>query len=584
MNRYITLVAAMYAAACTGAKPDQVTQQPGSDTGPYEVVANWPQPLPDTRHSHDGWTWGSVGAVYAESPDRIWIAQRGELPLPAGAKPWTSYGMLDSSRGNATGNTDGLSATCGPIAKRGWERRFKHVIFVVDREGKLIDEWPHADSLFSRTACGRGPHKIVMNPHDPAKRLWVFDDQQHVIYRFTYDGKLEKTLGTLGKKGRGPNLFDRPTGIAWFPDGTYFISDGYGGTRVAKYDKDDKFLMDWGQAPKDSANPGPNEFNTVHSVAVSKDRRVFVVDRGHHRIQVFDENGKFLSMFSTGDSTSLPYDHVITEDQHLWLVDGGNDRVAKYDLDGKLLYEWGKRGGQPGQFKGAHAITVDREGNFYTAEVFNGRVQKFKPKAGADAAQVIGPLAAHPAASVAEAPFFENEYARASKNSAPCASGSAAGCAGERIIVAMGDLSFGDGIGKHMMNRGDVSVFSSGEPYDAPSGEFFEVVIKPNHPPVQSPKGLIPPAKNVVLHDARDFFVFEEKLPVGEERGRHGHSQRVVIQLNKTTLLQKPDGAPEVTREIEPNRVTFDPPVMHTTKNVGELPLRGVVIEFKPGR
>jgi hypothetical protein len=38
---------------------------------------------------HDGWTWGSVGAVFAESPDRIWIAQRGELPLPAGAKPWT---------------------------------------------------------------------------------------------------------------------------------------------------------------------------------------------------------------------------------------------------------------------------------------------------------------------------------------------------------------------------------------------------------------------------------------------------------------------------------------------------------------
>jgi hypothetical protein len=77
--------------------------------------------------------------------------------------------------------------------------------------------------------------------------------------------------------------------------------------------------------------------------------------------------------------------------------------------------------------------------------------------------------------------------------------------------------------------------------------------------------------------------VFEERLPVGEERGRHGHSQRVVIQLNKTKLLQKPDGEPEVTREIEPNRVTFNQAVVHTTKNVGELPLRGVVIEFKKG-
>src|SRR5688572_4912134 len=92
--------------------------------GPYEVVANWPQPLPDGPDGvkHEGWTWGSTGAVYAESPDRIWIAMRGELPLPEGAKPWTPYGMLNPTRGNATGNDDGLSATCEPAPKRGWER------------------------------------------------------------------------------------------------------------------------------------------------------------------------------------------------------------------------------------------------------------------------------------------------------------------------------------------------------------------------------------------------------------------------------------------------------------------------------
>src|SRR6187549_899419 len=78
--------------------------------GPYEPVANWPQPLPDGPDGvkHDGWTWGSVGAVYAETPDRIWIAQRGELPLPPTAKPWTPYGLLNPTRGNATGNADGL--------------------------------------------------------------------------------------------------------------------------------------------------------------------------------------------------------------------------------------------------------------------------------------------------------------------------------------------------------------------------------------------------------------------------------------------------------------------------------------------
>ena len=97
------------------------------------------------------------------------------------------------------------------------------------------------------------------------------------------------TLGTKGQRGRdGGKLFDRPTDIAWLPDGTFFITDGYGGTRVAKFDKDGKFLMDWGTPPKDPRNPGPNEWNTVHSIAISKDGRLFVVDRGHRRMQVFD--------------------------------------------------------------------------------------------------------------------------------------------------------------------------------------------------------------------------------------------------------------------------------------------------------
>jgi len=199
------------------------------------------------------------------------------------------------------------------------------------------------------------------------------------------------TLGTKGQKGRdGGKLFDRPTDIAWLPDGTFFISDGYGGKRVAKFDKDGKFLMDWGEAPKDPNNPGPNEWNTVHSIAVSDDRRVFVVDRGHHRIQVFDENGKFLDMWTTG-VRSLPYAHLITTDQFLWIADGGTNRIVKYDLSGNYLYGWGTGGAPWGQFNGPHSLTVDQEGNLYIAEVFNGRVQKFRPKAGADPSKVIGP-------------------------------------------------------------------------------------------------------------------------------------------------------------------------------------------------
>src|SRR5207247_10026696 len=123
-------------------------------------------------------------------------------------------------------------------------------------------------------------------------------DQLHVIYRFTHDGKLEHTLGQLGVRGRGPNTFDRPTDIAWLPDGTYFISDGYGGKRVAKFDRNDRFLMDWGSAPAKQARRGPSEFNTPHSVAVSRDRRGFVVGRGHPRVEGVHENGHVLGMWA----------------------------------------------------------------------------------------------------------------------------------------------------------------------------------------------------------------------------------------------------------------------------------------------
>ncbi len=371
----------------------QGTQEKGGqeEFGPYEPVTNWPLPLADGPDgvTHQGWTWGSVGAVYAETPDRIWIAQRGELPLPQGAKPWTPYGALQPPL-QATGNGDGLSATCEKVATRGWERRWHHSVIIVNRDGRMVGEWPHLEKMFAQNPCGRGAHKIKMNPYDPEKHVWVIDDQLHVIWKFTYDGKLVQTWGTAGMRGRNAGLlFDRPTDIAWLPDGTFFISDGYGGTRVAKFDRTGKFIMDWGAAPKDPAKPGPNEWNTVHSIQISNDNRLFVVDRGHRRMQVFDVNGKFLDMWTTGVRSS-PYAHLITTDQALWVADGGTMRIVKYDLNGRYLYGWGAPGGYPGGFNGPHSITTDQDGNLYLAEVFNGRVQKFRPKPGADRAKLVG--------------------------------------------------------------------------------------------------------------------------------------------------------------------------------------------------
>jgi len=184
----------------------------------------------------------------------------------------------------------------------------------------------------------------------------------------------------------------------------------------------------------------------------------------------------------------------------------------------------------------------------------------------------------------APTPALENDYVRVTRDASPCASANAPGC-GERVIVALGEIELRFGKSRRKMTRGDIAVFKPGESYNQPTGgPFFEVNIKPNHPPVQSPPEIIPPEKNAIRYDGKRFFIFEERLAVGDTRARHSHSQRVVMQLNRTRLQQWPDGQPEIFVDIVPDRAAFNLPVIHTAKNVGAAPLRGIVIEFKPER
>jgi len=178
---------------------------------------------------------------------------------------------------------------------------------------------------------------------------------------------------------------------------------------------------------------------------------------------------------------------------------------------------------------------------------------------------------------------LENDYVRVTENGVRCGAAKTTGC-GDRVIVAKGDVTLTQGKSVRHLKRGDVVVFNTNESYAAPTGEYWEVAWKPFHPPVQSPKELIRPAKNEVLFENSHFFVFEEKLAVGDTRARHSHSQRVVIQLNKTKLHYWVDGEPESDRDITPDRPNFNPPAIHTVKCVGDLPLRGIVLELKPER
>ena len=358
--------------------------------GDYEVVENWPKPLPDTDLPHAGWTWGSGAGVFAESPDKVWVSQRGEIELPPGATPWICPCLLTPRRTN-TGRR--------PYSGRGYtyQMRRHHLVFAVDRNGNTIEEWLQHDKL-SRSPeglgtwrSGPGPAQAADQPvRSPRSTSGSWTTTMHFINVFTNDGKLVKTMGEKGVPGRGPNNFNRPTDIAWLPDGTFFVADGYAGTRVAKFDRDGKFLMDWGRPPVDPNKPGPNEFWSVHSIGISRDRRLFVADREHHRMQVFDENGKFLEMWPTGHDSAI-LAHIVTQDDYVWVSDWTTDRLIKYDLNGRYILDIGGHGPQPGQFDGVHQISVDQERNLYVTEVQNDRSQKFRPKPDADPAKIVGP-------------------------------------------------------------------------------------------------------------------------------------------------------------------------------------------------
>jgi len=179
--------------------------------------------------------------------------------------------------------------------------------------------------------------------------------------------------------------------------------------------------------------------------------------------------------------------------------------------------------------------------------------------------------------TLSTSPLLENDFVRVFRNSAPCAAG-AASC-GDRIVVALGSVE----VSGQKMERGDVNVFKTGEKYARPkSGEYLEVVIKPGHPKVMAPSARTPPPPgNKVLYDGKEFTIFEEKMQPGEISSSHSHNQRVAIFLNRTQVQQWTDGKSE-TRELVPDLVTFRPAVVHISKDVGDIPIRNILIEFKP--
>lgn len=178
--------------------------------------------------------------------------------------------------------------------------------------------------------------------------------------------------------------------------------------------------------------------------------------------------------------------------------------------------------------------------------------------------------------------MLDNDYVRVSRDKFYGPADARAQC-GHRVIVATTDIRVDSDEGVKALRRGDVSVIDENESLVGISESgYFEAVIKRQRPPAGRPKETIPAEKNALRFDGECFFVFEERLEPGDTRARHSHSHRVVIQLNRARLQQWPEGSSEVFVETVPDKPLFNPPVIHTVKNVGDVPLRGVIIEIKP--
>jgi len=178
---------------------------------------------------------------------------------------------------------------------------------------------------------------------------------------------------------------------------------------------------------------------------------------------------------------------------------------------------------------------------------------------------------------------LENDYVLVSRNTAPCAAAVAGRCE-DRVILAMGDIELRSAGNSRAMKRGQVAVFKAGESYEPPAGAYFEVAIKPNHPPVKSPPELIPPPKNMMVFEGAKFFIYEEKLEPGDTRPRHSHSQRVEIRLNNGPMLHQWVYRDGNVTESEPAIVNWREPMIHMVKNIGDLALRNFILEFQPAR
>ncbi len=345
-----------------------VSSQDSGPTGPspYDIVEGWHKPF-----AKQGFAFGGTSGVFAESPDRIFIAQRGEtrLPIPIPAE-FAGYG------GSIGINT--LRAT----DLRTWQ----NCLYTVDGDGNVIDIWEQWDYLCAGSE-GPGPHRIRISPYDPEHRVWVVNETFNQIYVLANDGsELLMTLGEKNTPGDDETHFGRPQDVAFLPDGRILVADGLDNHRVIILDKDANYLSEFG-----GRGNGPGQFNGVHAIAVGPDGLIFALDRSGGRVNVFrtTDDPREVEFVDAWGGLGLTLDLIVNDDA-IWITTLGPLRFVKMDFEGNRLYTWNVPRELPNGYLEVHTFTVDSDRTLYGGDNQYGRTQKFVPKPGADPALIIG--------------------------------------------------------------------------------------------------------------------------------------------------------------------------------------------------
>jgi len=240
--------------------------------------------------------------------------------------------------------------------------RGMHPVTIWDPAGNFISSW--GEGTFSAN-----PHGIYIAPND---NVWLVDRDYHIATEYTPAGEPLRTLGE--KLAPSPSFqglpFNMPSGLAIAPDGSMFVSDGYGAHRVHKFSPEGELLLSWGKE-----GTGPGEFALLHNVWVDSRSRVIICDRENDRIQIFDDQGNFIEEWT---DVVRPGDVWIKDDVIHVIESGPEGGVSLWDLDHNLITRWGSNDPEEGLILAGHGICVDSEGSIYVTEIGRGsRVSKF---------------------------------------------------------------------------------------------------------------------------------------------------------------------------------------------------------------